>query len=92
MSISIGELPKELADAYDAANRVPFGLGIFTFLLLAALGAVCVLKPEIVWQWRHLWSVRDGEPTDFYLVSTRIGGVICILAGVYCLALTIGTV
>ena len=79
------ELPDELRGAYEAANRVPLGLGIFAFLFLSALGAFCLLKPEIVWQFQHLWTVRGGEPTDYYLVTTRIAGIICIFAGVFCL-------
>lgn len=79
-------LPDELRDAYEAANRVPLGLGIFAFLFLSALGLCCLLKPEIVWRFQHLWTVRGGEPTDYYLVVARIAGVICIVAGVVCLA------
>ncbi len=80
------DLPDELRDAYEAANRVPLGLGIFEFLFLVALGAFCVLKPETVWQFQHLWTVRGGEPTDYSIISIRIAGGICIVAGVFCLA------
>ena len=80
------ELPDELRGAYEAANRVPLGLGIFAFLFLSTLGALCLLKPDIVWQVRHLWTVSGGEPTAYYMVTTRIIGVICIVAGVVCLA------
>ena len=79
------DLPDELRDAYEAANRVPLGLGIFAFLCLSALGVLCLLKPDIVWQFQHLWTVSGGEPTDFYIVGTRIAGGICIVAGVFCL-------
>ena len=79
------ELPDELRGAYEAANRVPLGLGIFAFLFLSALGAFCLLKPETVWRFQHLWTVSGGEPTDYYLVTTRIAGGICIFAGVFCL-------
>ena len=80
------DLPDELREAYEAANRVPLGLGIFAFLFLVALGAFCVWKPETVWQFQHLWTVRGGEPTGYYIVGTRIVGGICIVAGVFCLA------
>lgn len=80
------DLPDELRDAYEAANRVPPGLGIFAFLFLSALGAFCLLKPDIVWQFQHLWTVSGGEPTNYYLVTTRVLGVICIVTGVVCLA------
>lgn len=80
------DLPDELRGAYEASNRVPLGLGIFAFLFLSALGALCLLKPEIVWQFQHLWTVKGGEPTDYYIVTTRIAGGICIFAGIFCLA------
>ena len=80
------DLPDELRDAYEAANRVPLGLGIFAFLFLSALGLSCLLKPEIVWRFQHLWTVSGGEPTDYYLVCARIAGVICVAAGVFSLA------
>ena len=82
------DLPDELREAYEASTRVPLGLGIFAFLVLSALGAFCLLKPEIVWQFQHLWTVKGGEPTDYYILSARIAGVICVIAGVFCLAAT----
>ena len=33
-------------------------------------------KPELLWKIEHLFSVKGGEPTDFYLSMMRIGGVI----------------
>ena len=79
-------LPDELQSAYETASRLPLGLGIFAFLFLSALGAFCLLKPELVWEFQHLWSVKGGEPTNYYLITTRIAGGICIFAGVFCLA------
>ena len=80
------DLPDELRGAYEAANRVPLGLGVFAFLLMCALGALCLLKPETVWQFRHLWTVDGGKPTGYAIVMTRIAGIVCIVAGVFCLA------
>ena len=80
------DLPDELRDAYAAANRVPFGLGLFAFLFLSALGAFCLLKPETVWQFQHLWTVRGGEPTGYAIVGIRIAGIVWIVAGIVCLA------
>jgi len=43
---------------------------------LFALGVLMFWKPELLWKIEHLFSVKGGEPTDFYLSKTRIGGVI----------------
>lgn len=47
-------------------------LGLIT---LFVLGVLMFLKPEWLWKLEHLFSVKGGEPTDFYLSAMRIGGV-----------------
>ena len=42
---------------------------------LFVLGVLMFLKPEWLWKLEHLFSVKGGEPTDFYLSAMRIGGV-----------------
>jgi len=48
-------------------------------VLLLAFGAVMVIKPDLLWKLDHLFTVKNGEPTDFYLAFTRICGVVLIL-------------
>ena len=43
---------------------------------LFVLGVLMFWKPELLWKIEHLFSVKGGEPTDFYLSMMRIGGVI----------------
>ena len=43
---------------------------------LFVLGVLLFWKPELLWKIEHLFSVKGGEPTDFYLSMMRIGGVI----------------
>ena len=45
-------------------------------IALFVLGVLMVWKPELLWKIEHLFSVKGGEPTDFYLSKTRIGGVL----------------
>ena len=45
-------------------------------IALFVLGVLMVWKPELLWKIEHLYSVKGGEPTDFYLSKTRIGGVL----------------
>lgn len=44
---------------------------IFLFLL----SIVMLVKPELLWKIEHLFSVKNGEPTDLYLAFMRIGGI-----------------
>ena len=43
---------------------------------LFVLGILMFIKPEWLWKLEHLFSVKGGEPTDFYLSMMRIGGVV----------------
>lgn len=39
-------------------------------------------KPEFFFTWTESWkSNTAGEPSDFYLFSTRLGGALCLLVG-----------
>lgn len=42
--------------------------------LLFVLGLVILICPKWVWKADHLFTVKDGEPTEFYLTVTRVGG------------------
>jgi len=58
-----------------------FVLGLF----LSLITAVAVAFPEHLFHWNHFLSVRDPEPTDFYLATQRISWVImtAVVLGVY---------
>ena len=45
-------------------------------ILLFVLGVLMFLKPELLWKLEHLFSVKGGEPTDFYLAMMRLGGIV----------------
>ena len=51
-------------------------------IALFALGVLMFWKPELLWRIEHLFSVKGGEPTDFYLSMMRIGGVIFVVIAV----------
>lgn len=55
-------------------------LGLIALFLL---GILMLWKPEWLWKIEHLFSVKGGEPTDFYLTKMRIGGVIFTLIAVF---------
>ena len=52
---------------------------LLTAILFLVLGIFCVATPETIWQLQHIFTVKDGEPTSFALISIRIGGVIYLL-------------
>ena len=51
-------------------------------IALFVLGVLMFWKPELLWKIEHLFSVKGGEPTDFYLSKTRIGGVLFAVVAV----------
>ena len=64
-------------------NYIGFDLLLAIFGL--GMGLFMTLKPDIVWKIKHLMSVRDGEPTNYYLISTRICGIFIIVLSVACI-------
>ena len=49
---------------------------------LLVLGVLMVWKPELLWKLEHIFSVKGGEPTDFYLSMMRIGGIVFAVVAV----------
>jgi len=44
------------------------------------VGIFSVIDPEKVWELEHILSTKGGEPTDFYIASTRLRGIFYIIA------------
>lgn len=59
-------------------------LGIIVFI---PLGITMFRKPEAVWEFQHMLTVKYGEPTDFALLSIRIGGVCLLVVAALCAVL-----
>jgi hypothetical protein len=52
-------------------------------LFVTVFGLIALLKPDFVWQLTEGWKSNDAtEPSDFYIFSTRFGGVMSTLAGI----------
>ena len=51
-------------------------------LVLLILGVCMVCYPKILWKIENLFTVKNGEPTELYLVLMRIGGVFFIICSV----------
>lgn len=42
---------------------------------LAVLGLGMAAKPALMWKADHFFTVKEGEPTDFYMAVSRLGGI-----------------
>lgn len=62
-------------------------------LVLIAIGLVMIFKPHFFYDitegWKH---ATGGAPSDFYILHTRIGGVVFVLAGAISPAVSFVTV
>ncbi|MCA9423353.1 MAG: hypothetical protein KDE50_01330 [Caldilineaceae bacterium] len=53
-------------------------MGIF-FLIAGLIG---LLAPRLAWYLGEGWKLKDVEPSDLLLITTRIGGLIAIVIGI----------
>ena len=49
------------------------------FIFAFTMGFLMILAPEKLWELQHRLSVKGGEPSEFYLVSSRIMGVAIVI-------------
>ena len=54
-------------------------------VLLIILGLFMTFKTELAWKAEHFLTVKDGEPSDLYIVITKIGGILFTLVGLFTL-------
>lgn len=62
---------------------------MFIFLCITiGTGLLSLCKPEVVWMLSESWKSSSGaEPSDSYLVITRISGAAAIIIGVVLLVM-----
>lgn len=51
-------------------------------LVLLILGVFMLCYPKTLWKMENFLTVKNGEPTELYLLLMRIGGVFFILCSV----------
>lgn len=44
-------------------------------IILLIVGTMMIVKPEVLWKIEHIFTVKNGEPTELYMAFTRIVGV-----------------
>lgn len=52
-------------------------------IVIVAIGVFMIWKPEILWRIEYFFSVKGGEPTEFYLTMSRVGGVLLLVLAVF---------
>ena len=56
---------------------------VFVGILFLIFGVLIFLKPDWVWKLTEQWkSYCADEPSDFYIKTTKMGGIIYILLGI----------
>lgn len=58
-------------------------------ILLLVLGFLMAWKPKLLWKIEHVFTVKDGEPTEMYLAFMRIGGIFFIFCAIFAMVYAI---
>jgi hypothetical protein len=52
-------------------------------IFLIIVGILATFRPDIVWTINESWKSNDAtEPSDIYILTTRIGGILLLIVGV----------
>lgn len=51
-------------------------------LLCILLGIAMIAFPDIFFKIEHLFLIKDGKPSEFYIARTRLCGVFLLITGV----------
>lgn len=54
----------------------------FWVLALLILGVYMTCNPKLLWKIENLFTVKNGDPTELYLVLMRIGGLFFIICSI----------
>ena len=52
---------------------------VFIYIYVFFMAILSLVAPETIWKMRHWFSVKNGEPSEGYLILTRISGVIILV-------------
>lgn len=75
---------KRLYDHREFSKRKEAG-SMLELLFLLILGIRMLFKPELLWKIEHMFTVKNGEPTELYLAFMRVGGAFFLIASVFML-------
>ena len=55
---------------------------IIGLIVISMFGLLLLFKPELMWRIKHFWDVKDGEPTDSYIIFSKCVGISAIIVGI----------
>ena len=67
---------------YRTIEKRGYYMDYVWLVLLFLLGIMMLIKPEFLWKIEHIFTVKNGEPTDLYMVLMRIGGVFFLIVSI----------
>ena len=66
----------------DYLNQSAILNKVMMLVFTSVLGLICLIFPKKLWILQHFLSVRKEAPTLFFLISTRLMGLIFFLLGI----------
>lgn len=55
-----------------------------SLMILYVLSILMLTKPKLLWKIEHLFTVKNGEPTDLYITLMRLGGAFFLIVSIGC--------
>lgn len=48
-------------------------------IILVVFSVISIINPKLAWELSEGWKFKNAEPSNAYLISTRIGAVFVLL-------------
>lgn len=53
-------------------------------VVVAVVGMIMLVNPQGFYEVTQSWKSSGGEPSDAYLLYTRVGGAVFLVVGIVC--------
>lgn len=64
-------------------------IGISAGIIFLLIGIIIFLKPDLIWKLTESWKSQQADgPSDFYLKSTKFGGILLGILGIVLMILS----
>lgn len=51
-------------------------------VIFIAIGVFMIAKPDVCWDIQNMFSTKDGEPSDYYIIMTRVFSIVYFGLGI----------